>query len=59
MPTCTLGGMPTALSFAGLISAGLYQLNLTVPASAAGGDNLLTCTYNGFSTPSGDLITVQ
>jgi len=59
LPVCTVGGNPAALGFAGLISPGLYQLNLTVPASAAAGDNLVTCAYNGFSTPAGDLITVQ
>jgi uncharacterized protein (TIGR03437 family) len=59
LPVCTVGGTPASLSFAGLISPGLYQLNLTVPASAANGDNLIACIYNGFSTPVGDLITVQ
>lgn len=59
LPVCTVGGTPASLSFAGLISPGLYQLNLTVPASAANGDNPIACIYNGFSTPVGDLITVQ
>lgn len=59
LPVCTVGGTPATLSFAGLISPGLYQLNLTVPASAAGGDNPIACIYNGFSTPAGDLLTVQ
>jgi uncharacterized protein (TIGR03437 family) len=47
-----------ALSFAGLISPGLYQFNITVPA-AASGDNPIGCAYNGVSTPSGEMITVQ
>jgi len=59
LPVCTVGGTPASLSFAGLISPGLYQLNLTVPASAASGDNLIACIYNGFATPAGDLLTVQ
>ncbi len=58
-PVCQIGGNNAAVSFAGLISPGLYQFNLTVPASAKSGDNALTCTYNGASTPSGALITVQ
>ncbi len=58
-PVCQIGGNNAAVSFAGLISPGLYQLNLTVPASAKSGDNALSCTYNGSTTPSGALITVQ
>ncbi len=59
LPTCTIGGNRAAVGFAGLISPGLYQLNVTVPASATSGDNLISCSYDGFSTPSGDLITIQ
>ena len=59
MPACTVGGNPAAVAFAGLISPGLYQLNLTIPTSAASGDNAISCTYDGFSTPTGDLIAVQ
>jgi uncharacterized protein (TIGR03437 family) len=58
-PVCTLGGNPATVSFAGLISPGLYQLNLTVPASAASADNVLSCSYKGFTTPAGDVIAVQ
>ena len=59
LPVCTIGGNPAAVGFAGLIAPGLYQLNLTVPASTPSGDNLIGCTYDGFSTPAGDLVTVQ
>ena len=59
LPVCTIGGNPATVGFAGLIAPGLYQLNLGVPASAASGDNLVSCTYGGVSTPTGDLITVQ
>jgi uncharacterized protein (TIGR03437 family) len=59
LPVCAIGGNPAAVGFAGLISPGLYQLNVTVPASAASGDNIVSCTYGGFSTPTGDLISVQ
>jgi len=59
MPVCTLGGNSAPLTFAGLVGPGLYQLNLTVPATAGNGDNAVVCTYNGSTTPLGDLITVQ
>jgi uncharacterized protein (TIGR03437 family) len=59
LPVCKVGGAAAALSFAGLISPGLYQLNLTIPAMAANGDNSVSCTYDGSTTPAGDLIAVQ
>jgi uncharacterized protein (TIGR03437 family) len=58
-PVCQIGGNNAAVSFAGLISPGIYQLNISVPGGAASGDNPISCTYAGASTPSGDLITVQ
>ena len=32
-PTVTIGGIAAAVSFSGLVGAGLYQINLTVPAT--------------------------
>jgi len=58
-PVCQIGGSIAAVSFAGLTLPGLYQLNMTVPASANSGDNALSCSYNGSTTPAGALITVQ
>ena len=57
-PVVTIGGAPAMLQFAGLISPGLYQFNVTVPA-APDGDNALVATYNGLATQAGVLLTVQ
>jgi endo-1,4-beta-xylanase len=57
-PVCQVGSSPAAV-VAALISPGLYQLNLTIPASASFGDNAVTCSYNSVSTPAGAFITVQ
>src|ERR1017187_8148682 len=57
-PVCSVGGNPAAVSFAGLISPGLYQINLTIPAGTPSGDNSIGCTFQGASTPGGDRITV-
>jgi uncharacterized protein (TIGR03437 family) len=54
-----IGGIPATVAFAGIISPGLYQLNVVVPASAPSGDNPLTGSYGGQNTPAGVLITVQ
>lgn len=59
MPVITIGGAPATVAFAGLISPGLYQFNVVIPANAAAGDNSITATYAGFSTQAGTLVTVQ
>jgi uncharacterized protein (TIGR03437 family) len=59
LPDVTIGGVTATVTFAGLVSPGLFQINVTVPASVGNGDQQLTATYNGQSTQSGVLITVQ
>ncbi len=58
MPVCKVGGVQATVSFAAVISPGLYQLNVTIPSSAANGDNVITCSYGGSQTPPGAQITV-
>jgi uncharacterized protein (TIGR03437 family) len=55
-PVCQVGSQPATVAFSGLIAPGLYQINLNVPAGAASAE--LSCTYNGKSTPAGDLLTI-
>ena len=59
LPVCQVGGNAATLIFAGLAGAGLYQFNLTIPATAVNGENSVACTYNGSATPPGNLITIQ
>jgi uncharacterized protein (TIGR03437 family) len=59
VPVILIGGTPAGVVFAGVISPGLYQFNVTVPVTAASGDNTLTASYDGQSTPAGTLLTVQ
>jgi uncharacterized protein (TIGR03437 family) len=59
LPTVTIGNLPATVSFAGLVGPGLYQLNLTVPASAPSGDLSIIAMYNGASTQSTAVITVK
>ena len=42
-----------------VISPGLYQFNVVIPANAPHGDSLLTATYNGYITQEDLLITVK
>ncbi len=59
LPAMTIGGIPAQVTFAGVISPGLYQFNVVVPPSAADGDNVILAAYNGGSTQSGALLAVQ
>jgi uncharacterized protein (TIGR03437 family) len=54
----TIGGVAVTPSFAGLSSSGLYQFNVTVPASLANGDAAVLATIGGVTTQTGVLVTV-
>jgi uncharacterized protein (TIGR03437 family) len=59
VPDVLIGGVRAQVAFAGLISPGLYQLNVFVPNALASGDSSFSLTYNGSSSPAGDLLSVQ
>jgi uncharacterized protein (TIGR03437 family) len=59
LPTVTVGNLPATVSFAGLVGPGLYQINLAIPSSAPAGDLPIVAMYNGASTQSTAVITVQ
>jgi uncharacterized protein (TIGR03437 family) len=46
-------------TFAGLSSAGLYQINLTIPAGLGTGDVPLVATVGEVQTPAGVVISLQ
>jgi uncharacterized protein (TIGR03437 family) len=46
LPVVTIGKISATVQFAGLISPGLFQFNVVVPASTTAGDNTLTATYD-------------
>jgi uncharacterized protein (TIGR03437 family) len=59
LPVIQIGGISASVQFAGLVSPGLFQFNVVVPATATDGDNMLTAQYNGLKTPTGVLLTVK
>jgi uncharacterized protein (TIGR03437 family) len=59
MPVCTINGANAAVGFAGVVTPGLDQFNVTVPNGATNGDNPVSCTYKGSTTPSGVLLSVS
>jgi uncharacterized protein (TIGR03437 family) len=52
---------PAAVLYAGVSpgTAGLYQLNIQIPASIADGDYPLVLNLGTFQTPAGGFITVK
>jgi uncharacterized protein (TIGR03437 family) len=59
LPTVTIGGAPATVAFAGLISPGLFQLNVVIPVNTLSGDNPVIATINGTPTTPAALIVVQ
>jgi uncharacterized protein (TIGR03118 family) len=55
----TIGGIPATVSFAGLVQAGVYQVNAIVPLSAPSGDNAVTVQVGGYTSPGGVFLTVR
>jgi uncharacterized protein (TIGR03437 family) len=56
-PLVTIGGIPAAVSFSGIVpgTAGEYQLNVTIPAAVAGGDQVPLVVTIGNSS---DTVTI-
>jgi|SRR5215469_10244003 len=54
-----INNVPVTLGFAGMSSAGLYQINLTLPSNLGTGDVSLQAMVGGVQTPSGPVISLQ
>ena len=57
-----IGSSPVAVvdpSYAGMTSAGLYQINFTVPSGLGAGDFPITATVGGAQTQSGVMISLR
>jgi uncharacterized protein (TIGR03118 family) len=57
-PTVSFNGTPGTVTYAGLIAAGVYQINVVVPNVAAG-DVPVTITAGGVTSASNTIVTVQ
>jgi uncharacterized protein (TIGR03437 family) len=51
-PAVSIGGQPATVLYSGLIGAGLYQLNITVPGTLAAGTYPVVVTQSSVSSPS-------
>ena len=54
----TIGGVAAPVAYAGLVEAGLYQFNVTVP-NVPNGDAVVVAQIGGVQTQTGILVTVQ
>jgi uncharacterized protein (TIGR03437 family) len=54
-----INGVSVVPAFAGLSSAGLYQINLTIPAGLGAGDFPLAANVAGVGTPPNVVISLQ
>ncbi len=57
--TVTIGTTAVTPSFAGLVAAGEYQLNVVVPAGLASGNYPITVTTQGQTSPANIILPVQ
>jgi uncharacterized protein (TIGR03437 family) len=53
-----VGGTRAAVEWAGLVGAGLWQLNVTIPADAPDGDAIVVAEVGGVQTQGGVYVTV-
>jgi uncharacterized protein (TIGR03437 family) len=56
--TVTIGGKSAPVAFSGMVGAGLYQINVTVPDLPAG-DQPLAALVDGVGTQAGIVVVVQ
>jgi uncharacterized protein (TIGR03437 family) len=54
-----IGGKQASVQWAGITMAGVWQLNVQVPADAPAGDAAIMAQIGGKSTQSGAFVTVQ
>jgi uncharacterized protein (TIGR03118 family) len=58
-PIVTIGATASQVDYAGLIYAGLYQINVTVPASTASGDVPVVALVGATASPGSAAIAVE
>ena len=59
LPVITIGGTTAHVAFGGLVGAGLYQFNVTVPTNTPSGDAAVVAIIGTATSQSGAVITVD
>ena len=55
----TIAGKAALVTFAGLIGAGLWQINIQIPSGLIGGDQLLVLSVDNVASQPNVMLTVQ
>src|SRR5262249_19700483 len=58
VPSVTVAGRSAVVSFAGLVSPGLFQFNVVVPDPVPQGDQIIKVTLGDLSTQNGTLLAI-
>jgi uncharacterized protein (TIGR03437 family) len=58
LPVITVGGIAVKVTFAGLVSPGTFQFNITLPTGLSGNEPI-TATYNGQTTQKGVVLNMR
>jgi uncharacterized protein (TIGR03118 family) len=58
-PTVTVGGAPAQVLYCGLVSSGLYQVNVTIPAGTPTGDAPVIITVGAIASTATTTINVH
>jgi uncharacterized protein (TIGR03118 family) len=58
-PTVTIGGISATVVYAGLVSAGVYQLDVMVPAATPASNAAVVATVGSVSSPATATMTVN
>ena len=59
LPVIRVGNIVANVKFAGLVAPGEFQFNIVVPPSLPNGDQSVTATFSGLTTPAANLITIH
>jgi uncharacterized protein (TIGR03437 family) len=57
--TVTIGGISAPVAYSGIVGAGLYQINVTVPAGTPAGDQPIRASVSGLQTGAGTVVTIR
>jgi uncharacterized protein (TIGR03437 family) len=58
-PTVTIGAATANVTFAGVTSPGLYQLNVQAPANTPSGDATVVATAGTVKSQAGSVLPIQ
>jgi uncharacterized protein (TIGR03437 family) len=58
LPTVTIGGVQASIAYAGLVEPGIFQINVTVPATLPAGDAAVVATAGGQQSQANAFLSV-